>query len=236
MRLLLLEDEQLLADEMISALERANFTVDHAADGLTGANLAQKNWFDLIILDLTLPRKDGRVVLRDLRKNKRHIPVLILGEHGTKDSIVELLDSGADDYLTKPLDLDELTARAKALVRRSKGGSTPIVHALDLELDTVRQTVKRAGSVIELSPTEYRIIEYLALRPGAIVSKDELREQMHRTHWKHPSNVIEAHMSNLRKKLEAPGKAQLIETFRNRGYRFREGKVQPLAEDSAKVS
>ena len=101
----------------------------------------------------------------------------------------------------------------------------PIVHALDLELDTVRQTVKRDGRVIELSPTEYRIIEYLALRPGAIVSKDELREHMHRSPWKHPSNVIEAHMSNLRKKLDAAGKTQLIETFRNRGYRFCEGKV-----------
>jgi two-component system response regulator PhoP len=223
--LLLLEDDQFLAEKIIAALQKEGFAVNHASDGLAGSRLAQNNLLDLVILELALPRRNGRTILRDLRDNKRNTPVFIIAAESQRGAVVELLDSGADDYLTKPFDFRELLARVKALIRRSKGTSKPVVQISDLELDTVRQTLKRKEVEIELSPSEYRIMEYLALRPGAIISKQELREHMHHTDWKHPSNVIEAHISNLRKKLQVEGREWMIETFRHRGYRFNDGEL-----------
>jgi two-component system response regulator PhoP len=178
--------------------------------------------YDAIVLDLMLPGKSGQSVLQDLRKRKIHTPVLILTALEGKDSIVQLLNSGADDYLSKPFDLGELLARIKALIRRAKGVSSPILTVLDVEIDTIRQTVSRDGQSIELSPTEYRILEYLAHRPRAIVSKQEMLEHLYDFDWEHNSNVIEAHISNLRRKLNITGTEPLIETLRHRGYRLRE--------------
>jgi len=132
------------------------------------------------------------------------------------------LNAGADDYLSKPFDLGELLARIKALIRRAKGISTPVLSVSDLELDTVQQTVRRRGRPIDLSPTEYRILEYLIHRPRAIVSRQELLEHLYDFDWEHHSNVIEAHISNLRRKLNIDGAEPLIETLRHRGYRLRQ--------------
>ncbi|HEY0262897.1 MAG TPA: response regulator transcription factor [Granulicella sp.] len=222
MRLLLIEDEQRLADNIAAALREAGFAVDHAADGVAGSQLAEQDVFDAIILDLMLPGKSGQRVLCDLRRS-RHTPVLILTAQEDKESVVELLNSGADDYLAKPFDLGELIARVKALIRRSKGGASPVLRVLDVELDTIRQSVTRRGLQIDLSPTEFRILEYLAHRPRAVVSKRELLEHLYDYDWEHHSNVIEAHVSNLRRKLNLEGTEQLIETLRHRGYRLREG-------------
>ena len=221
MRLLLIEDEHRLAENIAEALREAGFAVDHAADGASGCYLAEQNVFDVVILDLMLPKKSGQQVLRDLRAQKLHTPVLILTAQEGKESVVELLNLGADDYMAKPFDLGELLARVKALIRRSKGTSTPVLTVFDVEVDTIRQTVHRRGQLIELSPTEFRILEYLAHRPNAVVSKRELVEHLYDFGWEHHSNVIEAHVSNLRKKLDAVDTESFIETLRQRGYRVR---------------
>jgi two-component system response regulator PhoP len=138
---------------------------------------------------------------------------------------VSLLNEGADDYLSKPFDLGELLARIKALIRRAKGTSTPVLVVSDLELNTVQQTVRRHGQYVDLSPTEFRILEYLIHRPRAVVSQQELLEHLYDFDWEHHSNVIEAHISNLRRKLNIAGTEPLIETLRHRGYRLRQDSV-----------
>jgi two-component system response regulator PhoP len=220
-RLLLIEDEHRLAENIAEALREAGFAVDCAADGASGFHLADQNVYDAIILDLMLPKKSGQQVLRDLRAQRLHTPVLILTAQEGKESVVELLNLGADDYLAKPFDLGELLARVKALIRRSKGTATPVLTVFDVEVDTIQQTVRRRGELIELSPTEFRILEYLAHRPNAVISKRELLEHLYDFAWEHHSNVIEAHVSNLRRKLDAVDEDSLIETLRQRGYRLR---------------
>jgi DNA-binding response OmpR family regulator len=226
MRVLVVEDEVRLAANIVAGLREAGFAVDQAADGKEGLAYAEQDLFDVILLDLLLPGLDGKSLLQTLRVRKIHTPVLILTAQEGKVSIIELLNAGADDYLPKPFDLGELIARVKALIRRSKGTSNPVMHVGDLSIDTVQQTVSRGQQQIDISPTEYRIFEYLAHRPRAIVSKKELLEHLYDYDWVHHSNVIEAHLSNLRRKLTPSGEEPLIETLRHRGYRLRtEGRL-----------
>jgi two-component system response regulator PhoP len=223
MRVLLVEDEIRLAENLAAALrDGPGFAVDWAADGEAGDDYARGAAYDLIILDLMLPRLDGAGLLRRLRARKDTTPVLILTAKEGKQAIIELLNAGADDYLAKPFDLGELIARAKALIRRGKGAAHPRLHALDVELNTLEQTVHRGGVLVDLSPTEYRILEYLIHNPRKIVSKEEMLEHLYDYNWEHHSNVIEAHVSNLRKKLDAalPDAPPVIETMRGRGYRM----------------
>jgi DNA-binding response OmpR family regulator len=221
MRVLLIEDEQRLAENIVAALRETGLAVDHAADGEAGSYLAEQGVYDAIVLDLMLPGKSGQRVLHDLRRKKLHTPVLILTAQEGKDSVISLLNAGADDYLGKPFDLGELLARIKALIRRAQGVSTPALAIADLTLNTVQQTVSRRGQRVDLSPTEYRILEYLMHRPRAVVSQQELLEHLYDFDWEHHSNVIEAHISNLRRKLNQAGREPLIETLRHRGYRLR---------------
>jgi two-component system response regulator PhoP len=223
MRVLLVEDEVRLADNLAAALrDGPGFAVDWAEDGLAGDLCAQNRCYDLIVLDLMLPKLDGLGVLRRIRARKDTTPVLILTAKEGKNSIVELLNAGADDYLAKPFDLGELIARAKAAIRRGKGAANPLLTACGLEVNTLEQTVHRDGELIDLSPTEYRILEYLMHRPRVIVSKRELLEHLYDYNWERHSNVIEAHVSNLRKKLDSDHEAprEVIETMRGRGYRL----------------
>jgi DNA-binding response OmpR family regulator len=223
MRVLLVEDEVRLADNLSAALrDGPGFAVDWAGDGDAGDDCARQRCYDLVILDLMLPKLDGITVLRRMRSREDPTPVLILTAKEGKDTIVELLNAGADDYLAKPFDLGELIARAKALIRRGKGASHPTLNALDLTVNTLEQSVRRAGVSVDLSPTEYRILEYLIHHPRKIVSKRELLEHLYDYNWEHHSNVIEAHVSNLRKKLDAalPDAEPVIETMRGRGYRL----------------
>ncbi len=229
MRVLLVEDEVRLADNLAAALrDGPGFAVDWAEDGEAGDEFARGGVYDLVILDLMLPRLDGLGLLRRLRGRKDVTPVLILTAKEGKAAIVELLNAGADDYLAKPFDLGELIARAKALIRRGKGAAHPMLAALDVELNTLEQTVRRAGALVDLSPTEYRILEYLIHHPRKIVSKRELLEHLYDYNWEHHSNVIEAHVSNLRKKLDGahPDAEPVIETMRGRGYRLATGETQ----------
>lgn len=220
MRVLVIEDEARLAENLTAALREAGLAVDHAANGLAGEDFAMQDHYDLIILDLMLPGKSGLDVLRSLRQKRKATPVLILTAHEGKSSTIELLNAGADDYLSKPFDLGELLARAKALIRRGKGVADPILHVADVEINSLQQTARRGSQLLDLSPTEYRILEYFMHRPRAVISKRELSEHLYDYDWEHHSNVIEVHISNLRRKLEATGAEPLIETLRQRGYRL----------------
>lgn len=221
MRILLIEDEARLAESVAAALrDIPGFAVDCAADGQTGVSLASNRCYDLIILDLMLPILDGQGVLKKLRADRDLTPVLIVTARGGATSTVELLNAGADDYLAKPFDLGELLARSKALIRRAKGVAHPVLRLADMELDTLRQLVSRAGVRIALTPMEYHILEYLMHRPKVVVPKRELLEHLYDYNWKHHSNVIEAHVSNLRRKLDLGAAEPSIETLRGRGYRL----------------
>jgi two-component system response regulator PhoP len=223
MRVLLVEDEVRLAENLAAALrDGPGFAVDWAEDGEMGDDCACNRCYDLIVLDLMLPKLDGLSVLKRLRSRQDATPVLILTAKDGADSIIQLLNAGADDYLAKPFDLGELIARAKALIRRGKGTADSTLTVGSLKMNTLEQTVHRDGVLIDLSPTEYHILEYLMHRPRVIVSKRELLEHLYDYNWEHHSNVIEAHVSNLRKKLDGalPEPAPVIETMRGRGYRL----------------
>ncbi|RXS95040.1 response regulator transcription factor [Silvibacterium dinghuense] len=221
MRVLLVEDEVRLAENVAAALrEGPGYAVDVAEDGETAVDLAGNRCYDLVILDLMLPRIDGGGVLRRIRAAGDKTPVLVLTARAEKDSIIRLLNDGADDYLSKPFDLGELIARAKAQIRRGKGAAHPTIRVGDIEIHSLEQQVTRGGRPIDLSPMEYRILEYLVYRPRVIVSKRELLEHLYDYNWEHHSNVIEAHVSNLRRKLDADAAHPSIETLRGRGYRL----------------
>lgn len=226
MRVLVIEDERRLAENIATALkEGPGYAVDVAYDGEDGAHLSETGEYDLIVLDLMLPKISGSGVLKRLRDRGRQTPVLVLTALNTKESVVELLNRGADDYLGKPFDLGELIARTKALIRRGKGVSHPVLYVGDLVVDTIEKTVRRGGVELELSPTEYRILEYMSHRPRSVISKETLLEHLYDYRWEHHSNVIEAHVSNLRRKLnrgseESERNAYFLETLRGRGYRL----------------
>jgi DNA-binding response OmpR family regulator len=221
MRVLIVEDEVRLAQNLAAALREAgSFAVDHAPDGIEGELLAKQGCYDAIILDLMLPGQTGQSLLRRLRAADDPTPVLILTAREGAESVIELLNAGADDYLSKPFDLGELMARVKALIRRGKGAAHPVFRFADVELNTLEQIVRRNGRLLDLSPTEYRILEYLMHRPRVIVSRKELLEHLYDYNWEHHSNVIEAHISNLRRKLDEGTEGSLIETLRHRGYRL----------------
>jgi DNA-binding response OmpR family regulator len=160
-------------------------------------------------------------VLKKLRDGGTHTPVLVLTARDEKESIINLLNAGADDYVAKPFDLGELLARAKALVRRGKGQSAPILKVGDIEISTSDLTVRRKGALVTLTAMEYRVLEYLAHRPGAVVSKTELLEHLYDFNWERFSNVIEVYISGLRRKLEDGSDSKLIHTLRGQGYMLR---------------
>lgn len=221
MRVLVIEDETRVAQNIAAAMrEGPGWAVDLAGNGLEGRDLCLQAEYDLVVLDLMLPGLDGAGVLRAIRADRKGTPVLVLTAVADKASVVNLLNAGADDYLQKPFDLGELLARAKALIRRGKGVSHPVIRIGDLVLDTVEKTIKLKDVPVEVSPTEYRVLEFLGHRPGTIISKQSLLEHLYDYNWEHHSNVIEAHVSNLRRKLTSAGDDPWIETLRGRGYRL----------------
>lgn len=221
MRVLIIEDEARLAENLANALrEGPGYAVDLAEDGSIGLQLARDGVYDLIILDLMLPVLNGLEVLARLRRSGERTPVLVLTAQTGKASVIELLNAGADDYLGKPFDLGELLARIKALIRRGKGVARPEIHVGNLTVDTLSMAASREGKAIELSPMEYRILEYLMHHPGIVVSKKELLEHLYDYNWERHSNVIEAHISNLRRKLDTDFDEPAVETLRGRGYRL----------------
>jgi DNA-binding response OmpR family regulator len=219
MRVLIVEDEKRLALNIGRSLrESAGYAIDYAANGSDGIYMAQSNPYDLVILDLMLPELDGQTILRRLRASGSTFPVLVLTARDDKETVIRVLNAGADDYVSKPFDLGELIARVKALIRRGKGQSAATIRVGTLEINTVDRTVRRDGRTVLLTGMEYRVIEYLAHRRGAVVTKAELLEHLYDFNWERFSNVIEVYVSGLRRKLEAPGDARIIHTIRGHGY------------------
>jgi two-component system response regulator PhoP len=229
MRALVVEDEKRLAQNVADGLRQcAGYAVDVADDGESGLFMAENNEYDLVVLDLMLPKLPGPVLLAKYRQSGHEAPVLILTARDDKQSVIRLLNAGADDYLAKPFDLGELLARAKALVRRGKGRPQPLLSIGDLEVNLAERTVKRAGKPVELMPMEYRVLEYLASRSRAVVSKTELLEHLYDYNWEKFGNVIEVYISGLRKKIDSGTNTKLIHTLRGHGYTLRvEGNSGP---------
>jgi DNA-binding response OmpR family regulator len=221
MRVLIVEDEIRLAENIAMAFrDGPGFATDVCHDGEDALLACNAVDYDLIVLDLMLPRHSGTKVLQALRAKGLQVPVLILTAVSEIKSTIELLNLGADDYMTKPFDLGELIARARALIRRGKGVRQTSLTYGGLTLDFSAQTVAAKNQLIELSPTEYRILEYLMHHPRKVVSKRELLEHLYDFTWEHHSNVVEAHVSNLRRKIRTTAECSVIENVRGRGYRL----------------
>ncbi len=224
MRVVVIEDERRLAENIAASLrEGSGYAVDIATNGEEGLYLTTENKYDAVILDLMLPKLAGSEVLKKMRAAGVRTPVLVLTARDEKDSIIGLLNLGADDYMTKPFDLRELRARLQALIRRSHGHVAAKLAVGDLQMDMERALVSRAGVAVMLTPMEYRMLEYLMHRPGKVVSKSELLEHLYDFNWERFSNVIEVYIAGLRKKIDAGAEVKLIHTLRGHGYMLREG-------------
>jgi DNA-binding response OmpR family regulator len=218
MRLLVVEDFQPLRDSMVDGLREAGYAVDEAVDGESALWHARSGEYDVIILDLMLPKVDGLSVLKSLRKEKSSSHVLVLTARDTTEDKVHGLDLGADDYLVKPFNFSELLARINALIRRKYDAKTTLIHIDDLEIDTARRVVKRGGMLIDLSAREYALLEYLALNAERTVTRRDLWQHIADINANLESNVIDVFIGFLRKKVERPDRPRLIHTKRGQGY------------------
>lgn len=220
MRILVVEDEPALREQLVNQLGKRGYSVDAAADGEEGLFLGREYPMDLAVVDLGLPGISGIELIRQLRSLNRDFPILILTARDAWQDKVEGLESGADDYLTKPFHSAELMARINALLRRAAGHGSSTVRFSGIEIDTASQSVACLGNPIVLTGHEYRILEYLMLHAGKVISKTELTEHIYDQDFDRDSNVVEVLVGRIRKKLDPHGKRKPIETLRGRGYRF----------------
>ncbi len=223
MRLLVLEDEPALRESLAQQFRAAGFAIDLAADGVEGEFAGLEYPIDVAVVDLGLPGRSGLEAIRAWRKSGKSFPVLILTARDSWQEKVTGLDAGADDYVTKPFRFEEVLARVQALLRRSGGWSQPILKSGSVELDTRAQEVRVGGAPVELTAFEYRLLEYLMLRAGQVVSKTELTEKLYEQDFERDSNTIEVFIGRLRRKLDPDGTHSPIETLRGRGYRIARG-------------
>ncbi len=225
MRLLIVEDEPTLRQQLKAQLVTKGYSVDVAEDGEAGLFHGLEYPLDLAIIDLGLPKLSGIELIRRLRSANRRFPILILTARSNWQDKVEGLEAGADDYLVKPFHREELLARLNALVRRAAGWSSPVIQCGTITLDTSTQVVQSSGSTVELTSYEYRVLEYLMLHTGKVISKTELTEHIYDQDFDRDSNVLEVFVGRLRRKLDPEGRLKPIETLRGRGYRFT---LQPI--------
>jgi DNA-binding response OmpR family regulator len=221
MRILVVEDERKMAEVLKRGLEEENHTVSLALDGHAGLELAELYEFDAVILDVMLPGMDGFEVARRLRKNGHRVPILMLTARDATSDIVQGLDSGADDYLNKPFSFEELLARLRATARRGHAVAESHLTLGDLTLNPSTRVVARAGRAIDLTATEFRLLECLIRRSGRVVARDALIEAVWGLTSTVESNTLEAFIRLLRKKIDEPFPRKLIETVRGVGYRIR---------------
>ena len=220
MRLLIIEDEKPLAIVLKKGLEEQGFTVELSFDGEDGLFLAQNYAFDLILLDVMLPKMDGLSLLKSLRKGGIETPVLMLTAKREMNDKVTGLENGADDYIAKPFDFPEVVARIRSAIRRNKGKPVPIVEIADLIIDTNTRMATRDGKELGLSSKEYEYLEYLALNHERVVSRNELLDHLYSASYDFDSNIVDVYISNLRRKVDRGFSCKLIHTVRGAGYRL----------------
>ncbi|MDG1752386.1 MAG: response regulator transcription factor [Thalassotalea sp.] len=222
MRILLVEDDLDLQQQLKSQLEAAKYSVDVADDGEIGLFQGQEYNYDAAIIDLGLPKLDGKALIKSLRTQSISFPILVLTARDRWQDKVDGLDAGADDYLTKPFHHEELLARLNALIRRSVGQSSPVITNGPFVLDTTSMQVKVDNCDVSLSSYEYKVFEYLMLHQGQVKSKTQLTEHIYDQDFDLDSNVIEVFIRRLRKKLDPQSQYQFIETLRGQGYKLRQ--------------
>jgi DNA-binding response OmpR family regulator len=218
MRILIIEDEKELARILKQGLQEHAFTVDLAFDGQEGLYMAETYPFDVLIVDIMLPRADGFTIVERLRSKNNDVPVLILTAKGEVEHRVKGLNKGADDYIAKPFDFSELLARIKALIRRHKGTISPLIQIDDLVINLNSHVVNRRGEDIKLSAKEFAILRYLALNKGKVISRTELMEHVYDTESEYDSNVIDVYINYIRNKMDRGYSKQLLRTIRGAGY------------------
>ncbi|MFB0507033.1 MAG: response regulator transcription factor [Thermodesulfobacteriota bacterium] len=222
MRILVVEDEKKVASFIKKGLQEEHYAVDIAYDGEEGLALAQINEYDLILLDIMLPKLDGMEVLRRIRRNGFGVPILILTAKDSVEDIVTGLDTGSDDYLTKPFSFAELVARVRALLRRKAKEKTDILTIGDLSLSTSTHRVKRGTREIELTPKEYALLEYFMRNPNRILTRALITEHVWDYHFDPETNVIDVYVNYLRKKIDQGFEKKLIHTIRGSGYMMKD--------------
>lgn len=220
MRVLIVEDDAALRESLADNLRERGFTVDAAQDGVEAEYFANEYALALAIVDLGLPGTSGIELIEAFRRDGKIFPILILTARDHWSDKVAGLNAGADDYMVKPFNLDELDARMHALLRRAAGHAQPVIEHGPVALDTSAQRVTLDGADVELTAYEYRVLETLLMRQGEVVTKAELTDQLYDQDFERDSNVIEVLMARLRKKLDPDKSLKLIETLRGRGYRI----------------
>jgi DNA-binding response OmpR family regulator len=222
MRILLVEDDAVIASSLAKGLREQAYAVDVATDGDAAIYQAAVNPYDAIVLDVMLPKRDGFAVSRELRRRGLTTPVLMLTARDAVRDRIEGLDTGADDYLTKPFEFGELLARLRALLRRGPVLAPAVLRVADLELDTHAQRATRAGRGVALTTREYALLEFLARNAGRVVGRAEISDHVWDDNYDPLSNLIESYINRLRRKLDAPGLPPLIHTRRGAGYTLAE--------------
>jgi DNA-binding response OmpR family regulator len=220
MRILLVEDNRRFTAALKAGLEEDGYAVDTACDGEEGEAYALAAPYDLIILDVMLPKKDGFRLCHDLRQQRLASPILMLTARDTVDDRVQGLDSGADDYLVKPFSMNELRARLRALLRRNTSEKVAVLQAADLVLDPANHHVERAGQPIDLTPREFAILEYLMRHPNQILTREMIESHVWNFDFVSGSNVVDVYIRRLRRKIDHPYPLKLVETVRGVGYRL----------------
>ncbi len=220
MRILVVEDEQALRDQLTIFLKGEGYVVDEACDGEEALYYGREYQYDAAVVDLGLPKIDGVAVIETLRAEDRSFPVLILTARSHWQDKVRGLEAGADDYLTKPFHMEELAARINALLRRAAGHASPVLTSGDLQLDSAKKEVRVADALVELTAFEYKVLEYLMINGDRVVSKTELTDHLYDQDFDRDSNVIEVFVGRLRKKVDPDGSRKPIRTVRGQGYRF----------------
>ena len=221
MSVLVVEDDPGTARFLRQGLEEEGHSVDVATDGIEGRAYGHGSRYDLILLDVQLPGLSGLGLARELRREGIETPILMLTARDATHDVIEGLDAGADDYLTKPFEFDELLARIRALTRRRAGVPNGLLRVADLELNRLTRVVRRGTRVVDLSPREFRLLEFLLLYADEVVTRTRLLEGVWGMTFDPETNVVEAHISNLRRKLEDGGAPRLVQTVRGAGYSIR---------------
>ncbi|MBL8900803.1 MAG: response regulator transcription factor [Planctomycetes bacterium] len=227
MRVLVVEDNEKLARSIKSSLEQSGYSVDHAETAEDGERLATLEHFDLIVLDVMLPDRDGIELCRHLRRRRVATPILMLTVLGSVEDKVRGLDAGADDYLTKPFLLDELLARLRSLLRRSQSIEGAVLRSGDLEMKLHEHRVSRAGKPVKLSAKEFALLEFMMRNPGRLLTRAMISESVWDMNYESSSNVIEVYICALRRKIDRDPANSCIETVIGCGYRFND---RPLSE------